>query len=203
MASPTNTKVNIFFEAAGGTSPTGWTETFYMPGTSLQQNLNSVVQQYVSPRASLLGMGARIQSIRVSHVAADRQTFIQFMSGKQGQPDLFTTSPQDDYDPTQVDLLLRIQDAIGKRRQFWLGGLPDSVTDQLVQQGVTGAFVNSPVFKQWSNAITGLGFQIQSIAMKGPPPVYSYNAINLVQPIMVRKRNRGRPFYLFRGRRLA
>lgn len=204
MASPdAATKVNIFFEAAGGTSPTGWTETFWSSITDVQDLADKIKSVYVPKRKALLGVGCSIQFIRASKIPPNRVTAIRYLVHKEGTPDLFTNSPADDYDPTQVDLLLRVEDSIGKRRQWWLGGLPDSQTDQLLAEGINGAFVNSPAFKQLVQAITTIGLGIRSIATKGTPNTYQFNQIVRIQPIMVRNRKRGRPFDLFRGKRLA
>jgi hypothetical protein len=198
-------KVNFFFEAAGATTPQGWTETFWTSVAASQNQLQNIVNNYVSQRCALLGQGASLQFARITNVPANRISFIQYMTGKQGLANLFTNPPGDDYDLSSLDLLVRMQDNVGKRRQFWMGGLPDSQTDTGQQNGILGAFVNSPAWKQWLQAIGNCGFGIRSIQAKGPPTTYMFNLIQLplVQPIMTRKRSRGRPFDLFRGRRLA
>lgn len=196
-------KVNIFFKAAGGTAPTGWTETYWSTVTDLKDNLDTCEKTYVPKRAALLGVGAAIQFIRVSKVPPNRITQVRFLNGKQGDPSLFTTSPADDYDPTQVDLLCRVTDTAGRRRQMWIAGLPDSQTDQLLAQGITGAFTASPSWKQFVKAVKDCGYCIRSKATAGPPPTFAANQIDTIDPIMVRNRKKGRPFELFRGRRLA
>jgi hypothetical protein len=198
-------KVNIFFKASGGTAPTGWTETFWSTITSLQDNIDQVVKIYVPKRAALLGVGAEIQYVRAAKVPPNRITQVSFLSGlgKIGAPSLFTTSPADDYDPTQVDLLCRVTDTSGHRRQLWIAGLPDSQTDQLLNQGITGAFISSPAWKQYQKAVNDCGFCIRSKVTNGPPPTFAANQIATIDPIMVRNRKKGRPFELFRGRRLA
>lgn len=197
------TKVTIFFEATGGTAPTGWTETFYSGVSDLQSALQQTMLNYVPKRKALLGVGASIQAVRTSKIPPNRSSAIAFLVGKDGQGDLFTTSPADDYDPTQVDLLCRVTDSAGKRRQLWVAGLPDSQTDQLLSQGITGAFINSPAWKQFVKAILTVQFGIRSKLTNGPPPTFAFNQIATVDPIMVRNHKKGRPFFLFRGRRLA
>lgn len=196
-------KVNIFFKASGGTAPTGWTETYWSTITDLKDNLDNAEKIYVPKRAALLGVGASIQFLRCSKVPPNRVTQVRFLNGKQGDPSLFTTSPADDYDPTQVDLLCRVTDTAGKRRQMWIAGLPDSQTDQLLAQGITGAFTSSPSWKQFVKAVLDCGFCIRSKLTNGPPPTFAANQISTIDPVMVRNRKKGRPFELFRGRRLA
>jgi len=198
-----NTKITIFFTAQGGTAPTGWTENFWTIGTNLQNTLTECIQNYIKPRATLLGKGAQIEYVRVSNVPPNRLTRIQYLFLEQGLPTLFTSSPADDYDPVQVDLLWRFEDALGHRRQAWMGGLPDSVTDSLLAEGIKAAFVFSPACKAWQKAISTLGYGIRSIQTHGTPNIYQYSPIVNFIPIMIRNRKRGRPFDLFRGRRLA
>lgn len=196
-------KVTIFFEASGGTAPTGWTENFWSFQADLPTLIDQVVKQYVPKRAALLGVGCKIQSVRVSTNPLSRVTQVRFIVGKAGEPSVFTTSPADDYDPTQVDLLCRATTAQGKRRQLWVGGLPDSQTDQLLSQGITGAFTTSPTWKQYVAAIQASQLLLRFKLTNGPPPTFGADPITDVQPIMVRNRKRGRPFDLFRGRRIA
>ena len=194
-------KIVFFLTAAGGTAPTGWTETFYTQNANLQDVLNAG-KVYALQRARLLGKGSQLEYIRVSNVPPNRATLIYYMQGNAGLPKQYI-NPGDDYDPTQVDLLLRCQTAQGKRRQFWLGGLPDSETDQLLQQGINAAFTNGPSFKALIDLIKVNSYCIRYRTAAGPPPVYTSDTITDVIPIMVRNRKRGRPFDLFRGRRLA
>ena len=197
-------KVMIGFEASGGTAPTGWSEVFYDQGSDIERALDKA-KDYAKKRKALLGKGAVVQFAKITNLPPNRQSRIYFFVGKEGQPDLFTNSPEDDYDPTQVDLLLRVEGAgpPAARRQWALSGLPDSVTDQLLATGVKGAFTSSPAFKQLINQITANAWCIRKKTANGPPATYSAITITRIDPIMVRNRKRGRPFELFRGRRLA
>lgn len=196
-------KVNIFFEAEGSVTPTGWTETFYSQQPDLSVLVAQAVDTYVPARRQLLGQGAEIKYVRVSNVPPNRSTFISYMTGKQGLPNIFTNSPADDYDPTQVDLLVRMQTTSGKRRQFWMGGLPDSVTDTGQESGVRGAFTSSSAWKSWVRAIGDLNWGIRFQIAAGPPKVYSFEPMLYFIPVASRRRARGRPFNLFRGRKLV
>lgn len=192
-----------FALGSGGNTPTGWTETYYSPAGLSQAALAAFVQQYVPARAALLGLGAQINYVRqasVNNPAQKRLTHVQFMFGKQGLPSIFTNPPTDDYDPSWVDLLCRVEDSLGHRRQLWIGGLPESQADQLQEQGIKAAYVNSPAFKQWVQAVLGLQLGIRYGVVGG---VGTFGAIAVIQPEDVRRRNRGRPFRLERGRRLA
>lgn len=196
-------KIVIMFQASGGTAPTGWTETYWSGIANLQVAVDSAVQSYVPKRAALLGLGARIQAVKATSIPSNRNSFIRFLVGKEGDANLFTAGDQDYYDPTQVDLLCRVQTAGFKRRSLWIAGLPDSVTSQILNTGVAGAFTSSPAWKQFVASIINTGFQIRYKVTNGPPPTYEVSEITQVQPIMVRNRKRGRPFFLFRGRRIA
>jgi hypothetical protein len=158
---------------------------------------------YVPARAALLGYGAAITYVRVTNIPPNRISYIQYTQGKQGQSN-FSQGP-DDYDFASLDLLIRMQDAIGKRRSFWMGAIPDAVSDTFQQGGTFGYFTNSAAWKQWLTAINTLNFGLRSIEAKGPPVTYQFQLLlaGLTQPIYTRKRNRGRPFGLPRGRRLA
>jgi hypothetical protein len=197
-------KVNVFFTAGGGISATGWTETFWTNVSAGFANLTNIVNAYMAPRAALLGFGARIFGFRMSNIPPNRVTYVFFPTGTQGQPTLYTpTSAFNDYEPTQADLLYRVTDSAGKRRQFWLGGLPSGVIDTVLAGGINAAFTNSPGVKAWQQAILNASLGIRSKATAGPPPTYQFNLITNFLPIMMRNRKRGRPFEQFRGRRLA
>ena len=207
MAAPdANVKVNFFFQGSGPIPNTGWTETFYLTssaGPLTQAMLANIVSVYVPARAGLLGAGASIMYARITNIPPNRISFVQYMNAKQGVSPFGSPPQPEDYDLSQLDLLVRMQDSIGKRRSFWMGGLPDSQTDTGIQQGITGAFLNGPAWVQWVNAIKQLQFQLRSVFLKGPPAQYQANLISGVVPIYTRKRDRGRPFGQPRGRRLA
>lgn len=196
-------KVTIFLEATGGTVPAGWTETYWSAVEDLASLVTFIRQNYVPARSALLGVGAKIVAVRATKNPPTRVSRIAFMQGKEGDPSLFTTSPADDFDPVQVALLCRGVTINGKRRQMWIDGLPDSVTDQLVKTGVLGSFTASPAWKQFVKAVQNSNLLLRFKTANGPPIVYDSEQLTDIQPIMVRNRKRGRPFYLFRGRRLA
>lgn len=196
-------KIIIRFEASGGATPTGWSETWYSAQADITVVANQDVLPYVKARAQLLGIGAHVESATVSQYPATRITRVYYFQGSVGYPPSLLQSPQDDYDPTQVDLLLRIEDTSGHRRQLWLGGLPDSQTDQLKAQGMSASFLVGPLMTQYVKAIKTAGWGVRSLYLVGPPKVYTFNPVQYVQPIMIRNRKRGRPFELFHGRRLA
>lgn len=208
-----SSRLTIFYQAQGGSvgseiggspvTPTGWTETFYS-GLSDLGTLISRGQDYMKVRRSLLGVGAIAKYIRASKIPPDRTTKVYYFIGKEGVGDLFTTSPADAYDPTQVDLLCRVEALDGKRRSLWLGGIPDSQTVTLRAQGINSSFVNSAAFKSWVNKMISLQFGIRVVNHPlTNPKTFSIDTIAALTPIEVRKRDRGRPFNLYRGRRLA
>lgn len=196
-------KITFFFESNGGTAPTGWTETFYSQNANINQVLADAKSTYVGARAVMLGVGCSLQSIRVSDFVNKRITQVAFVSGGSGQSKTYTDPATDFFDPTQVDLLVRLQTDAGKKRSLALSGLPDKVTDQLVQQGIFDFFTNGPGFKNWLKAITALAYCVRYKVPGSNPAVYLTDVIAGGQAIMVRNRKRGRPFDLFRGRRLA
>src|SRR5262249_26477925 len=156
-------------------------ETWY----SSQTDLGNLIQQgrnYVKVRRALLGVGTNVQFLRASTIPPNRVTQVYFTTGKEGEPDLFTTSPDDDHDPTQVDLLVRIDATPKGRRQLALSGLPDSVTDQLLLTGVKGAFTSSAAYKQWSSFIQNSGWGIRVKTAVGPPPTFTMNTITMLTP---------------------
>lgn len=194
-------RVTIAYESSGGTVPTGWTETFYSETADLDILISDARTLYLPSRVSLLGKGAVAKFIRASHIPPDRKTKVVQLGGKQGENQSLTDSARDAYDPTQVDLLYRLRDADGHARQFWLAGLPDRYTDQLVAQGVDAGFLNGPAFKQFSDAILNARFLIRWKNSSGVPTPYLATRIVSCDPVMIRNRKRGRPFRLFRGRR--
>ena len=195
-------KCVIFFEAQGGSAPTGWTETFYLLGGPSAPMMKNIFATYVPLRVDLLGVGATMQAVRLSSVPATRATLLQYLTPGQGVGKTFSVFPADDYDPTQVDLLLRIQDQAGKRRQFWLGGLPDSITVSLVQNGILGRYIWAPGFTQFTQSMIDAGFCIRWKS-GGVAPNFTYTATPFfsIQLETIRNRKRGRPFDLFHGRR--
>lgn len=196
-------KIVIFYEAAGKTAPTGWTETWYTPQTDPDKAIGEA-RTYVSFRRNFLGNGCFIQAVRVSLIPSSRVAGVYFFQGTEGLPQGYTNAPDDDYDPTQVDLLLRVKAGNNAARQWWLGGLPDSQTDQLKTQGTTAPFIQQVIQSQTIQTIKNNGWLIRSqIKPHTTPPTFQSFPITSVQPVMIRNRKRGRPFYLFRGRRLA
>lgn len=198
-------RAQVLFEAEGGTAPTGWTETFYATGQTPEQLRDYLIDNYVPVRLDLMGIGARIQAVVAKNIPPNRISSIAFVTPPKGPPSrFFGNNGPDDFDPTQVDLLIRLETAGGKRRQFWMAGLPDSVTDQLLNQGIHDAsFLSSQAFVRWVKVVTGGVLSIRFKTANGPPPVFGSAIITKATAIMVRNRKRGRPFFLFRGRRLA
>lgn len=193
-------RVTIFLEAFGGTVPTGWTETFYSNSEDLDLLIELWKNRYCGKRAELLGKGARISYLRVSTISAPRRSRTISLFGKDSES-YSNQSRGDSYDPVQVDLLIRMTTALGKRRQFWLAGLPDKYTDQLIKDGMEANLIYGPVYKQYFQAIRDLEALIR---YKSSPPVLTpFDSATIVHadPIMIRNRKRGRPFKLFRGRR--
>lgn len=193
-------RITIFFESQGGVAPTGWTETFWSLNGNLQQLVTQCLAIYVPKRKALLGVGAFLKYIRATANPSNRLSYVEFVGGNQSKGTIFTNSPADNYDPTQVDLLCRVQTQNGHRRQLWVAGLPDSQTDTLLNQGILGAFTSAPVWKQYVEAIFQCGYGIRYKIAAGPPPSYEFAPIEQIFPVQVRNRKRGRPFNLFRGR---
>lgn len=194
-----HSKINIFLTSQGGTAPTGWTETFWSQDADLNNQIK-LAKDYALVRAKLLGIGAQVEYLRVSNFPANRVTQIYYMQGNAGTSKFegaaFTT------DPTQVDLLVRMQTDPGKRRSFWMCGLPDIFTNQLIQQGIEGAFLSDASFKAWVATIKANKWCIRFLTGKNPN-TYKCDQVVQFTPIMVRNRKKGRPFDLFRGRKLA
>lgn len=197
-----NGKITFFFEGSGP-AKTGWTETWYTSDDSFL-TMGALADSYLLPRRGLLGPGAEIKYWRTESTdpAKKRSTRVRFMTGTEGKPYFYTSSPADDFDPSQSDLLLRIDGndsgGVTARRSLMLAGIPDSQTDQLKAQGINAPYVTNGIWTGFSTFVKG-AFLIR----KGKSPTFSYIPIVNVQPIMMRNRKRGRPFELFRGRRLA
>ena len=204
MATDANSKVSIFFGSIGSNAPCGWTETFYSLQTDLQALLAQIVKYYVPARADLLGVGAKIVAVRAASIPPDRITYIETFIPNDGVGMAFT-GPNDGFDPIQADLLVRVQGSVGHRRQLWLAGIPDSQTWSQYPPGVKGiapTFITSGYWKTWSKLLTTLSLGIRA---KAPPPAvgFLWEQIVLVKAMSLRNRKRGRPFFLYRGRRLA
>lgn len=196
-----NTRVTLYYEASGGTAPTGWTETFFSDDSSLDQILDKAQNIYLPKRVDLFGAGVVCKYIKAANIPPNRQTLTRFITGKAGENSQLSNSQQDAYDPVQVDLLIRLNTANGKQRQFWLAGIADKYTNQLVTQGMTAPFLEGPAFKQFLAAMKKAEFRIRYKVTNGPPPTYDSGLIVGQVPVMIRNRKRGRPFNLFRGRR--
>lgn len=196
-------KVTVFFKAVQGDTPIGWTETFYSAiGDSistLQLLVTNVRNNYVPNRALLLGLGASIFAIRATQVSTSRISWVYFLTGSEGQPTQYTRPGVDNFDPAQGDLLMRMMSSVGKRRQFWLGGVPDSQTVTGLPAGVTASYKTAAealILGAVSKAQLAMRFKIGVNEFQG-------DIIQYVISEDMRKRDRGRPFRLFRGRRLA
>lgn len=202
-------KNTFFFQADGGSVPTGWTETWWSFHATLD-TAQTAAKQYMVVRKQLLGLGAKATAWRGAIVANKRITQVYFFQGNEGIGSTYNNTATDAFDPAHEDLLCRAASAfqpgpppVSSRRPVFLAGLPDRVTDQLKAQGMDAAFIQGADFKQWVNAITNIPYYNRKKIANGPPKVYEGYQIATIQPIMVRHRNRGRPFFLFRGRRLA
>lgn len=190
--------------------PTGWTETWWLSSSSFTLGV-AIAQAYIPIRAALFGVGAYISAVRVTlpgvqPVALKRQSQIAFPNLGEGGASVFVNQPADDYDPTQADLMFRVEAGPAKRRVFWLGGMPDSQTDSFQLAGVKPAYTNSGGMKKLINFILANFGTRDLVPPRNPVPslnTYTFNQITDVIPIQARNRKRGRPFYLFRGRRMA
>jgi len=197
-----NHKITIFFESQGGTVPTGWTETFWTNDANIDSIADKVKFFYIPKRVGFLGLGASAKYLRISKMPlSSRISKVFFLDGKQGENSSLANPKDDGYDPTQVDLLFLMADAEGHRRSFYMSGLPDKYSNQLVKQGMEAAFLNGPLFTQFTKAIRDSDFVLRSKVPGSSPAEYNTYAILRVEPRMVRNRKRGRPFFLFRGRR--
>jgi len=198
----TRSKLTIFFQSNGGGNvpPVGWTETWYTNDTDPELAL-ARCKAYCNLRRQLLGLGAVITGYRVSDTATIRSTRVDVLTGKDGQSSIFTADPEDAFDPAHEDLLSRVESGENYRRSMFLSGMPDSVTNQLKNQGVTAAFVTNAVWTNLANFITAR-FLIR-VKKKDNPNIGTiiFVPISGIIPKTVRHRNRGRPFDLFRGRR--
>jgi hypothetical protein len=192
-------KVTVFFKGTQGPVAVGWTENWWTSQANLKTAVEKVIDDYVPKRKELIGVGAEIQAVRATSVPTTRLSYLQFITGdKDGKGVLFSSAEEDMVDPAQVDLLVRAQTADGHRRQFWIGGLPDSITRTQRNQGVSPRFISEPAIKQVFNVIKAIPFGIRW--KSGAGPVYTFSPITELFPIMVRNRKRGRPFFPFHGR---
>lgn len=212
-------KNTFFFEAPSLNVPTGWTETWWSFHASLDVAQTAAIK-YAKARKELLGLGCYMQAWRgVLNPAGftppgppKRVSQVYFFRGSEGLPTTYTSAVNDQFDPSHEDLLCRVQAKfttgtppvpIVKRRPGFLAGLPDSQTDQLKINGIDAAYVNSDVWKAWIASLVNTPYYVRYKTANGPPAVYTAAAITDVQSEQVRHRNRGRPFFLFRGRKLA
>jgi hypothetical protein len=193
----------------GATVPaTGWTETWWLPTSNFAGNL-LIAQNYVVVRAALLGIGAFIQAVKltlpgVQPVNLKRQSQVYYPPTGVGGATVYDSPGVDDYDPTQVDLQFRIEAGPAKRRTLFLGGLPDSQTDTFQVGGMLQSYLNGPQMKRFQAFVIANFGSRDIVPPRITPPsanTYLYNAITAVIPIQTRNRKRGRPFFLFRGRR--
>lgn len=195
----TQGKMVIFFGATGGQGvpPTGWTETWYKTEVDYK-NLLGFATGYAKVRKQLLGINAFITAVRVSDALIKRDTLFEQLNADQGEGKVYNQAG-DEHDPTQVDLLIRLESTELRRRSLFMAGLPDSVAQQLKENGIGAAFLNGPSMKAWMRYITDNQFAIR---FKDPanPGLFLLGNITGIVPRMVRNRKRGRPFDLFRGR---
>lgn len=199
---PFRAKGTVFFQAVGGSVPVGWTETWYTADSN-QDALISNLVNYVKVRKQLLGAGASIIAVRAADDTVPRATKIQEIVGNAGIGTIYNAIPADAFDPLQSDLLVRISAGVAAHRNFFLAGIPDSQDNQLDQAGINPAFIGNAAWKDWINFITvGSNFRIRFQPVPHVIPAqYALTTITDAVPRMMRKRNRGRPFFLFRGRR--
>jgi hypothetical protein len=200
-------KVTFIFQFGGPSTAAGWTENFYSPVSPSAGYLKNLLADFVPLRVPLLGVGAFLQAIRISNVPANRVTYAQFVPDTIGKPINSAGYPpmNPDTDPTQVDLLCRAQTGEGKRRSVWIAGLPDSETDTGLKFGIVPAYINSATWKKFVTGVT-TNFLIRWKSGTDPitgKPIYTATPIVSLNPEQVRNRKRGRPFDLYRGRRLA
>lgn len=203
-------KFTVFFESTGGTTPVGWTESFYTNDSPNAGGLIVCLQtakDYVGVRKDLLGANCLVQSVRTTPAKTDttavanRISQSYFFQGTQGTP-AGNIPALGSFAPSQNDLFALIRSIAGYKRPMFLSGFPTKIIDTAIQQGVVPFFTALPQFTQWAGFIIAKGLQIRH---KAPSPSTSltYDQAIQVVPEDLRKRNRGRPFRLFRGRRLA
>lgn len=198
----TQAKMTIFFGASGGRGvpPTGWSETWYTRDTSYDATLKSA-EKYCKVRKQLLGKSAFLIGARVSDAIVKRDTLITELQGEDQTTSSYFTGDGDIHDPTQVDLLVRVEGGPFYRRSWFVSGLPDSVTDQAKEFGVTNFFTALPLWKQLLKVMTDQRFCIRAKDRDNPNQKILVDITNII-PRMVRNRKRGRPFDLFHGARV-
>ena len=130
-------RTTIFFKQGSY----GWTETYFLPTTTLTNALLKA-ELLVSLRRALLGDVSRITYVRVSDDEKFRDSLVRV------QPPDLQTGPagNGNPDPAYTSLLLRLEGGEEHRRQLYLRGIPDSVIVEpdppIFEAGYTKFFKN-------------------------------------------------------------
>jgi len=205
-------KLTVAFESTGGITPCGWSESFYsdLEATNLD-SLQAVLDlgyAYTQIRKQLLGTNVKITFIRATPAkatkpeATTRISQVYFLKGNEGVPSSPPIPPAT-FEPSQMDLFVLMRTFQGHHRPFFLSGMPQGYINTAAATGVEAFFVTNPAFTQWSAFIIAKRLYLRHTTTPMGVITYNYEKITKVVPEDLRKRNRGRPFRLFRGRKLA
>jgi len=191
-------RITLLFGSSGST-PIGWSETYYHPLADLDLAIEQVVNRFVPKRLALCASNIGLTAVRASTLPPTRVTQLHVPSGKDGaNPSANPAATADDPDMPQVALLARAVATNGRKRVLWLSGLADSWTHYVYSGvGVDGFVTSGPLWKQLERA-----FDVANLRVRwktGPGTHDSANITSLV-PVKLRVKKRGRPFGLFRGR---
>lgn len=201
----------------------GWSETYNFPDTTVGEQLMTTVQDLMYARLFLLGTNAQIDYVRVSQVNKPRDArLVNFIYPLQ-RSNFQTLTPSDFAGPCNdpwVGLQFRVEATDVGNVNRWMirliGGVPDA---QLMSFRIDPQLTIVPEFpfpphtrNYWQLTTGGMAwrnfwarFLLNCVHVKliqaGPPPIFRTTPLQRVIFRRIGKRDRGRPFDLFRGRR--
>jgi hypothetical protein len=155
----------------------GWTETYFSNDSQPQPAVDALtttqLSNFIGFRAPLTG----IYGIRATDLTNPRNSYFRPLNNVYLAPSLpYTTAPEPD--PASTDLVVRVYDNSGKRKNVFLRGLRDLD----IQRDATGFRQISAPFQtalsRWFNQCSKLGFVIRSLV---PPPLGGLAWQNVLQ----------------------
>lgn len=194
-------KVSLLFD--DGRS--GWSETYWKNAADLTALL-VLAKGMAQARAQLLGFGASILEARVSDVGAatpalKRISQVAILSGPQSTS-LVLNNSGFKVDIASTSLLVRFTGTSGRRYMRHLSGIPDSLTQQDVQNGFS---TTDPFWVGvWNNFVASAGLGLYGFRYNsGTPtsPIWNIENSTAVVAERVQRKNRGRRFFQPVGRR--
>lgn len=157
-------KISIMFQLGN----TGWSETHYRNDSLAGFNMQTFSNTLFQKRRAMLSPQVKIVAIRVSDLANPRQVKVLPLNWSGSYAQGFSGLGPNDSDFSFVSVMAKMGTADGFRRNVYLRGVPDIVTDSNYRIVTTNPWKD--FFNQWATWITSGNFSCWAVSPADNPP---------------------------------